>query len=276
MTSLLSGPATSTLDVPGAHLYYELRGRGPLIALVGAPMDADSFAALADALATDHTVLTADPRGIHRSRVDDPDQDSTPELRADDLARLIGHLGTGPATVLGSSGGAVTALALTQARPELVHTVVAHEPPLSELLDNREEVRAQVDDYVATYLAGDIAGAWTKFLAQAGIEVPAEAIQQMFGGDRDPQTVADEHFWFAHELRPSDRWLPDLTVLARTPTRIVIGVGADSAGQACDHTSAALAAALGLERTTFPGDHTGFVGDPDGFAARLRAVLDPA
>lgn len=180
MTSLLTGPTTGTLDVPDAHLYYEVRGRGPLIALVGAPMHADSFAPLADALAADHTVLTADPRGIHRSRVDDPDRDSTPQLRADDLAQLITHLDTGPATVFGSSGGAVTALALTQDRPELVHTVVAHEPPLSELLHNREEIRAQVDDYVATYLADDTVGAWTKFLVQAGIEMPPEAVQQMF------------------------------------------------------------------------------------------------
>ena len=276
MTSLLSTPTTDTLDVPGAHLYYEVRGRGPLVALVGAPMDATAFAALADTLAADHTVLTADPRGIHRSRVDDPDQDSTPERRADDLARLLTHLDLGPATVVGSSGGAVTALALTQARPDLVHTVVAHEPPLSELLDNREDVRAQVDDYVATYLAGDIVGAWTKFFAQAGIEMPPEALQQMFDGDRDAQTVADEHFWFAHELRPSDRWLPDTTALKRSPARIVIGIGADSTGQACDHTSAALAATLGLDRTTFPGDHTGFVADPAGFAARLRAILDPS
>ena len=79
-------PATiETLRVPDALLHYEVRGQGPLVVLVGAPMDARSFAPLADRLAADHAVLTTDPRGINRSTVDDPDRDSTPEMRADDL-----------------------------------------------------------------------------------------------------------------------------------------------------------------------------------------------
>src|SRR5687767_165277 len=106
---------TGTLAVPGARLHYEVRGRGPLVVLVAAPMDADSFAPLAELLAIDHTVLTTDPRGINRSPVDNPDADSTPEHRADDLSRLLAHLDAGPADVLGSSGGAVSVLALAQA-----------------------------------------------------------------------------------------------------------------------------------------------------------------
>lgn len=262
-----------TLTVPGATLYYEVRGTGPLVVLVGAPMNAAAFAPLADALATDHTVLTTDPRGINRSRADDPEQDSTPGMRADDLSRLIRHLGAGRAAVMGSSGGAVTALALVQAHPEQVHTVIAHEPPLVELLDDREHLRAQTADYIAAYLAGDVVGAWTRFFEQAGISVPAGVVEQMFGGDRDPQEVADERFWFAHELRGSAQWLPDIALLRDSPARIVVGVGADSAGQVCDRTSAALAERLGIERATFPGDHTGFVDDPDGFATRLRDLL---
>mgnify|MGYP001032295736 CR=1 FL=1 len=68
-------PTTQTLEVPGARLYYEVRGTGPLVVLVGAPMDAGAFGPLADLLAGDYTVLTTDPRGINRSPVDDPDQD---------------------------------------------------------------------------------------------------------------------------------------------------------------------------------------------------------
>ncbi len=89
--------AARTLEVPGARLHYEVRGDGPLLVLVGAPMDAAAFAPLAGLLASDHTVLTTDPRGINRSGLEDPAQDSTPELRADDLARLVEALGRGPA-----------------------------------------------------------------------------------------------------------------------------------------------------------------------------------
>ena len=34
-------PATHMRDVPGARLYYEVRGSGPLLLLVGAPMESD-------------------------------------------------------------------------------------------------------------------------------------------------------------------------------------------------------------------------------------------
>src|SRR5947209_2695604 len=105
---------TGNLTVPDGSLYYEVRGTGPLIALIGTPMDADPFAAVAELLATDHTVLTADPRGHNRTVLNNPDTDSFPELRADDLARLIAHVDAGPAAVFGSSGGAVTTLALAQ------------------------------------------------------------------------------------------------------------------------------------------------------------------
>src|SRR3954464_4470450 len=161
--------AAGSLEVPDATLHYEVRGSGPWVVLVGAPMDATHFAPLADLLAVDHTVLTTDPRGVHRSRRTDPAQDSTPPQRADDLARLLTHLDAGPAAVLGSSGGAVSVLALVQAHPELVHTVIAPEPPLNELLDHREQLRAQTEDIIATHLSGDVMGAWKKFLVVANI-----------------------------------------------------------------------------------------------------------
>ncbi|MFC4951246.1 alpha/beta fold hydrolase [Pseudonocardia sp. GCM10023141] len=264
----------ATLAVPGALLHYEVRGAGPLIALIGAPMDAAAFAPLADLLATDHTVLTSDPRGANRSTIEDRDADSTPEIRADDLARLLTHLDAGPAVVLGSSGGAVTTLALVQARPDLLHTAIAHEPPLINLLDDRDEVRAATDDMCATYLGGDHLGAWRKFMANANIELPPGVLEHMFGDDRDPKTLAGEHFWFAHELRPSTYWNPDLHVLRSSPVRIVAGIGDASTGQECDRTTTALAARLGIEPTLFPGGHTGFVDDPQTFVVRLRAVLD--
>ena len=271
-TSTVSA-TVATLDVPDARLHYEVRGQGPLVVLVAAPMDARSFEPLADLLATDHTVLTTDPRGINRSWVADRDRDSTPEMRADDLSRLISHVDAGPAAVLGSSGGAVSALALAQAHPERLRVVIAHEPPLLELLDDREERRAATDDMIATYLSGDVAGAWAKFLAHANITLTEEEMAGMFPAEPDPQAVADSDFQFAHMLRPTTRWVPDLPALRAGTPRVLVGLGAESAGQVCDHTSRALATALGTEPTMFPGDHIGFVGDPEKFATRLRAVL---
>jgi pimeloyl-ACP methyl ester carboxylesterase len=262
-----------TLDVPDACLYYELRGEGPLLALVGAPMDADAFGPIAELLAASYTMLTTDPRGIHRSRLDAPDSDSTPRLRADDLYRLLTRLGRGPATVFGSSGGAATALALVQEHPETVHTVVAHEPPMDTVLEDHAALDAQTEQIIATYLAGDVLGAWTQFLGQAGIELPDPVVRQLFGGDRDPRRVADERYWFAHELRWTNRWEPDLDTLRATPARLVIGIGDASKGQLCERISLTLAGRLGIEPTPFPGGHTGFADDPAPFAHHLHQVL---
>jgi pimeloyl-ACP methyl ester carboxylesterase len=186
---------------------------------------------------------------------------------------LLIHVDAGPAVVLGSSGGAVSALALVQARPDLVDTVIAHEPPVTEMLADRGKRRAATEDMVATYLAGDVLGAWEQFMTAAGIDMPREMIEAVFLADRSPQTVADEHFQFAHMMLATTCFRPDVAALRAAPTHVLVGIGEESTGQLCDLTSAALAGALGIAPTMFPGDHIGFAGDPEAFAARLREVL---
>ena len=66
------------LDVPGARLYYERQGSGPLLLAIGSPMDSTGFAGLADALADRYTVVTYDPRGIGNSSREDTTGDVTP------------------------------------------------------------------------------------------------------------------------------------------------------------------------------------------------------
>src|SRR5215210_8768179 len=103
-------PTTQHLAVPGAKVYYEVRGSGPLLLVIGQPMTSGPFAPLADLLATDHTVVTYDPRGVGESTVDDRSRAITAEIEADDLAAIIDAVGGGPADVFGSSGGAVAGL----------------------------------------------------------------------------------------------------------------------------------------------------------------------
>jgi pimeloyl-ACP methyl ester carboxylesterase len=94
-----SNLAIHTLDVPGARLYYEVRGWGPLLLLLGSPMDSTGFAAMAAELADAFTVVTYDPGGISNSSREDATQDVTPGLRANDIHRLLSILGAEPAYV---------------------------------------------------------------------------------------------------------------------------------------------------------------------------------
>lgn len=267
-------PVVGTLAVPGARLHHEVRGAGPLVVLLGTPMDAHAFAGLADLLATDHTVLTTDVRGVGRSPVDDPDASPTLETRADDVARLIRHVDpAGPVTLFGSSGGAVTALAVAQEHPDVVDTVIAHEPPLVELLPDRDERHAGEDLVIERWFAGDHVGSWRAFLDNANIRMPEEVFQMVFAAEPDAAARADGDYQNAHLLRPTTHFRPDVAALRTGGPRIVVGIGRESADQLCDRTSRALAGALGLEPTLFPGDHIGFADDPGAFEPALRAVL---
>ncbi len=144
-------PSSDYLDVPGGRIYYEVRGSGPLLLVIGQPMTSAPFAPLADVLAEERTVVTYDPHGLGLSTTDDLSKDVTPQVQADDLARLVDALGGEAADVFGSSGGAVTALALADRHPGRVRTVIAHEPPLIELLPDADHVRAVVDGIETAY-----------------------------------------------------------------------------------------------------------------------------
>jgi pimeloyl-ACP methyl ester carboxylesterase len=265
---------TRSLVVPGARLHYEVRGAGPLLVILGSPMPAADFAPLAEALAGDHTVVTTDPRGIAGSPVDDPTQDSTPDLRADDVAAILDDLGADRAEVVGSSGGAVTGLALVTRHPARVGTLVAHEPPLLELLPDAARQRANIEDIIDTFHRDGLAAAMTKFMVNAGFKVGGGDTQGApVAPEPSPQQVADGTRFITHELGGTAVYQPDIAALTRGPARVVVGIGATSGGLITYRTSVALAELLGVQTIEFPGDHGGFISAPGEFADILRATL---
>jgi pimeloyl-ACP methyl ester carboxylesterase len=264
---------TQTLDVPGAKLYYEVRGSGPLLLLIGSPMESMFFGSMADALAVDHTVVTYDPRGISHSSVDDLDRQVTPEDQGDDVHAVIEAVGNGPADVFGSSGGACSGLALVSRHPGDVRMLVAHEPPITCFLPDAAAVDAANEEIVETYHAAGAGPAFGRFMAMAGFDTPGE------GGEAPPmpppnpaQERNDRHF-FLNLVRTTTRYRPDVEALKAAPTRIVLGVGEDSGQQLPARTGRATAAVIGAPVVEFPGDHGGFLGKPEPFLEKLRAVL---
>jgi pimeloyl-ACP methyl ester carboxylesterase len=266
-----------TLDVPGARLYYQRRGAGPLLLLIGSPMDSTGFGGLASALAGRYTVVTYDPRGIGGSTRQDAGQDVTPEQQADDVHRLLAVLGGGPADVFGSSGGAVVGLALVTVHPGQVRTLVAHEPPVIELLPDRAQLRAQVQDIYDTYRAGGADQAMGKFVAHAGLGNPAAQDPNAPRWQPSPEQIArmratTGHF-LAHLIRPTTSYRPDIAALQAASTRIVVGAGTTSKGQLANRTAVELAGQLGTPVVEFPGDHGGFAALPEQFGQVLDQVL---
>jgi pimeloyl-ACP methyl ester carboxylesterase len=210
-----SDPTTHLLDVPGARLSYGRRGAGPLLLMIGSPMD--------------------------------------------------------------SSGGAVVGLALVTGHPGQVRTLVAHEPPVVELLADAAQLRAQIDDICDTYRVEGAEKAMQKFMAHAGLgEGPArEAGPPQW--EPSPEQLArmratTGHF-LAHLLRPTTRYRPDIEALQTASTRIVVAGGARSKGQLANRSALALADQLGTTMVDFPGDHGGFLALPEQFGRLLDQVL---
>jgi pimeloyl-ACP methyl ester carboxylesterase len=265
----------TTLRVPGASLYYEVTGTGPVLMMIGLPVDHTEFAKVVPLLADRYTVVTYDPRGFSQSAIDDPEQDSTIDVVADDVHRVLAAVTSAPAYLLGSSGGAVTALDLVTKHPDQVGTIVAHEPPLIELLPDAEQVRARVEDVYDTFRREGQGPAWMKFGAVVAGDAPFDPAQMVPDqGPPSAQMIANGERMLAHSLRPTTYYRPDLAALRAVSDRIVVGVGADTAGQMAHRTAVALAEQLELSPVEFPGHHEGFLSEPEPFAAKLVEVLE--
>ena len=152
------------VDTAGGRIYYEVRGSGPLLLVIGHPMTSGPFGPLADLLADDYTVVTYDPHGLGESSANDPSLDLTPEIEADQLAAVVGAVGPGPADVFGSSGGAMTGLAFATRHPGKLGTLIAHEPPVTELLPDAPQIQAVVIEIENAYRAGEPGPAFQKFV----------------------------------------------------------------------------------------------------------------
>src|SRR5258708_38376989 len=110
------------LKVPGARIYYEVRGSGPVLLMMpGGPAAAGVFHRIAGHLASEYTVVTYDPRGLSHSPLDGPIQDERiVQTAADDAHRLLEATTKEPAFVFASSGGAGIALQLADRHPEQI------------------------------------------------------------------------------------------------------------------------------------------------------------
>ncbi len=284
---------TQTLETPAVDLVYDVYGplppaggRAPLL-MVGQPMDGAGFRTLASYF-PDRTVIAYDPRGLGRSVRKDGRHDHAPELQAADLHALIEALGAGPVEMFGSSGGAVTALALVAAHPGDVATLVAHEPPLLHVLPDAaaaERARAGVRDVyekkgggagMAAFIAmTSWQGEFTDdYFARPAPDPAAFGMPAEDDGSRDDPLLSDRS-WAVSDHRP------DVAALTAAPTRIVIAVGEESAGVLTGRAAVATARLLGQEATVFPSHHGGFLGgefgqsgQPEAFARKLREVLD--
>ncbi|MDT0450744.1 alpha/beta fold hydrolase [Streptomyces hesseae] len=277
-----------TLEVPGATLHYEVRGSGPLLLLIpGGAGDAGMYAGMAAPLtAAGYAVASFDPRALSRSRLHGPLGDQRVAEWSEDARLLIDHLSPDePAAVMGCSSGAIVALDLLARHPDRVRRLIAHEPPLLELLEDPAPQRALFADVREAFRAEGVGAAMARFAEgvgeqrsegassddRAATELPPE-IQEMA-----PRMHANLPVFLDHMLVPFSSTTPDVTALRSAAAKLVPAAGRLSRDQVPLYGPVArLAALVGRPLEEFPGGHLGAVERPGEFAERVVGVLGGA
>jgi pimeloyl-ACP methyl ester carboxylesterase len=250
----------SVLEVPGARLYYETRGNGPLLVMIpGANGDARVFTGVADYLQEHYTVVTYDRRGFSRSPlVGAQDYDRRVEIDADDVHRLIEHLdGTtldgAAAAVFGTSSGAVVALTVLARHPRAVRSLVAYEPATVSLLPNGLSWMDLLEYLYELYRRRGVVPARDSFAEH--ILTPGDRAYLAHMPDPDEHLHANATYWFERELRQYPAATLDLDTLTPHAERIVLLAGRDSRGYPAYEVTVELSRMLGRELVETPGGH---------------------
>jgi pimeloyl-ACP methyl ester carboxylesterase len=250
----------SVLEVPGARLYYETRGNGPLLVMIpGANGDARVFTGVADYLQEHYTVVTYDRRGFSRSPLVGPqDYDRRVEIDADDVHRLIEHLdGTtldgAAAAVFGTSSGAVVALTVLARHPRAVRSLVAYEPATVSLLPDGSSWMDRLEHLYKLYRRRGVVPARDAFAEH--LLTPGDRAYLAHMPDPAEHLHANTTYWFERELRQYPAAKLDLDTLAPHAERIVLLAGRDSRGYPAYEVTVELSRMLGRELVETPGGH---------------------
>jgi pimeloyl-ACP methyl ester carboxylesterase len=221
----------ATIHINGVELFYEETGGGdPLVLVHGSWVDHSSWGAVVPGLAEAFHVLTYDRRG--HSASERPDSQGSVHEDADDLEALLEALDLAAAHIVTNSYGGNIAMRLAVKRPELIRSLVMHEPPVFHLLADDAESAPLLErtqrsfESVGSRIAeGDHEGAARQFVEEIAFgpgawenEFPPE-VREVFV--RNAPTCLDE-------LQDPDALGADLDGLSRFPKPVLLTDGSES------------------------------------------------
>ena len=268
----------ATLHVPGATLYYEIRGSGPLLLLIpGGGGDANAADGMAEVLEQHFAVVAFDARGYSRSTLDSGiPEDQYVATQSEDAYRLVTHLTDDPAYIWGGSHGAIVGLDLLARHPDRVHALLAHEPPCFAVLPDAATHRAMVEEVYELLRTEGLAAAAARFMTAIGGAMkpgpePADTSERAV--QRQQRSAANAPIMFEHEFREFTSYIPDYAALTEVADRLVLAVGRDTRGCLPYYPAVEIAERVGRTVEEFPGAHNGMFTHPRRTAEQLIRVL---
>ncbi|PVH99193.1 alpha/beta-hydrolase [Periconia macrospinosa] len=281
------------LSVSHAQIYYELYPSSPaphlplLLLIHGGNGGLDVFRPVAAVLETHFRVCIYDRRGFSRSPITGPQDYRSGEARlntdADDARALIEHLNQHTsntddakplpgAVVLGNSSGAIVALHVLTRHPDVVTTLVAHEPPVTTLLPDREAWAARQQVIYDIYRQHGHVAAMGEFRKMVHADSDPGFVTT--GTEENPYFVGNIIYWFEREVLPYVHSELKLDALEKAKNKLVLVNGKETHVETPQYLcNVELGKRLGLEVKMFEGGHLAFKVDPEVFAKDLRVVL---
>ena len=248
-------------------LHHETTGSGPPLLLVqGGVAEAGAARMLVGELAVTHRVRTYDRRGVGRSPAGPDPVGLT--AHADDAAALLAD--TGPSAVVGVSIGAVIGLLLAVRHPDLVTTLVAHEPPLPGLVRDADR-EAALDRVEALAARDDLGGALRLMAALTSGDDPVEPGYRPEPPSGDPEPALRR--FLRHDVPAVRAVRIDPDDITASGVRVVPTGGVESRGRWEHRCAEVLASRLGRGLVELPGGHDGPVTHPVAGAAALRGLV---
>lgn len=218
-------------ELNGQKLFYELTGSAgePLVLVHGSWVDHHSWDQVTVELAKTFRVLTYDRRGHSQS-----ERHSGQGYVAEDVADLIGlveELQLAPAHIIGSSFGGSIVLKTAAKQPEVFQSLVVHEPPLFDLVDDKPEAssylnfaNAEIKKVLDLISVGKMKEAAESFVNKIALgpgswEALPQSLQQSFANNATT--------WF-DELQDPDGLQIDTSRLGKFDKPALLSVGTES------------------------------------------------
>ncbi|MFI9271547.1 alpha/beta fold hydrolase [Kitasatospora sp. NPDC052896] len=267
---------TGSLRTGGAALNWRADQVTTNVVLVhGSFDDHTSWDRIVPLLPHDITAIRYDRRGHSRSSA--PAGRSGLHDHAGDLVSVITELAGGAAHLVGHSYGALVALMTAARHPELVSSVLVHEPPAFPLLADDpqgEPLRAEARAHVTTVAAHIEAGRQDEAVALFAEKVAfGPRWRELFPQPQRAVLAANAHTYL-DQFHDPDHYALDLEALAtdRVPITVTVGTDGPAAVRRCTQLLADRLPAATVETLTGAG-HAPHLSHPDEFAAALARHL---
>jgi pimeloyl-ACP methyl ester carboxylesterase len=215
-------------NVNGVRLAYEDEGSGPPLVLVhGSWTNRHGFDLVAPGLSERFRVVRHDRRGHSESEA----AEGTLQDDAADIAALAEALDLGPFHVACSSRGGVIGLKLAAAQPDVVSSIVCHEPPLTAIVPKDAPQWPQIEAQLANETrvvemidAGDHEGAARFFVDEVAFGRGAWDRMTRFLRGMFVENAAT----YSGEYRDPDVHRVDTDALSKYPGRALLTTSDDS------------------------------------------------